>query len=215
MKQTLIGIILVIFLGTFFSPVLAHEFECPHPWDPITYDEIRKQAVYHCRNKAPDKINIKLINLLISIEKEYKVPSVLRGMLLAAACRESGYNPLAKGDYHINKSGKKYPRAIGLFQFWPWAEKKKAIDRTNPAVSAKFWMQRIVDRVEKAKKRCRFRNEKRQWLAAWVTAIRAPKEGGRCYEIPNHYRTLKKWHKNIRVIREDCHEEEYYGECDC
>tara|TARA_Y100000034_G_C6788253_1_gene352738 strand:- start:91 stop:738 length:648 start_codon:yes stop_codon:yes gene_type:complete len=215
MKQTLIGIAFVVLSGIFFSPVLAQEFECPHPWDPMTYEEIRKQAIHHCRNKSSEKINIAIIDLLISIEKEFDIPFEMRGMLLSAACHESGYNPNAKGDYRLTSTGKKRPKAIGILQFWPWAEKKKAIDRNDPAASARFWMQRIIERVPKAKKFCRFRNEKRQWLAAWVTAIRAPKEGGRCYEFPNHYRTLKKWHKNIRRIREECREEEYYGECDC
>ena len=172
--------------------------------DPITYEELRHQAVFHCKNRKPEEIDYKVIDLLIRIEYSYSPPVSLRGMLLAAACSESGFNPLAKGDYRSNKRGKKRPMAWGILQFWPWAEKKESVNRLDAEASAILWMKRISERVDKIKKQCRYRDNKRQWLAAWVTAIRAPKKGGRCYERPNHYKTLKRWHKQIRDIRRDC-----------
>ena len=179
--------------------------------DPISYEELRNHAVFNCKNRKPEKIDYSIIDLLISIEYSYSPPVSLRGMLLAAACSESGFNPLAKGDYRRNKRGNKRPMAWGILQFWPWAEKKELINRLDPKVSAELWMKRISERIDKIKKQCRYRDNKRQWLAAWVTAIRAPKKGGRCYERPNHYTVLKRWHEQIRDQRRDClewHEED-------
>ena len=48
------------------------------------------------------------------------------------------------------------------------------------------------------KRKCKFRAKKKVWIAAWVTAIRAPKAGGRCYEKPKHLRVLKKWKRAIK-----------------
>ena len=203
-------LVLFFLFGFLISiPVTAQSYDEPPLClnlvdDPITYEELRHHAVYNCKNRKPKDIDYDIIDLLISIEHSYSPPVSLRGMLLAAACSESGFNPLAKGDYRLNKKGKKHPRAWGILQFWPWAEKKELIDRLDPAAAAKLWMKRIHERVDKVRKQCRYRDNKRQWLAAWVTAIRAPKKGGRCYEKPNHYKLLKRWHKQIRDNRRDC-----------
>ena len=161
----------------------------------IKYSDVAYQAINNCPGKKASTVNQKLIWDLIKIENKYNPPESLRGMLLAAACQESKYNPHAKGDRKFSKTRK--PKAIGILQFWPWAN--KYIDRTNPFQSADFWMKRIVKQLSTSVKRnCKFRNEKRRWIAAWVTAIRYPKKGGRCYEKPKHYRLLKKWYRNIK-----------------
>tara|TARA_B100000131_G_scaffold46985_1_gene41697 strand:+ start:1029 stop:1604 length:576 start_codon:yes stop_codon:yes gene_type:complete len=168
------------------------------PEDQAAYEEIVEQATFNCpRIRNPEKVNQKLLWELVNIEREFNVPPVYRGMLLAAACHESGYNPNAKGDRKFSK--KRKPKAIGLLQFWKWAE--KYIDRTNPIESARFWMKRIKRQIPFIKKKCRWRSEKRIWLAAWVTAIRYPKKSGRCYEKPKHYYQLKKWKKAIEKKR--------------
>ena len=172
------------------------------PDSEITYEEIKHQAIWHCKNRSPEKVDEALIDLLIDVERAYEVPSQLRGMLLAAACMESGYNPAAKGDKKFSKNKKK-PMAIGIVQQWRWYEKYYGTDRTDPFSAADTWMQHIVSKLPKVTKQCRFKTEKKLWIAAWVTAIRAPKAGGRCYQKPNHYRLLRKWHRNIRLDRED------------
>lgn len=161
----------------------------------IKYADIVHQAINNCPGLSPDKVDEKLIWNLVEIENKYNPPESLRGMLLAAACQESKYNPNAKGDRKFSKTRK--PKAIGILQFWPWAN--KYIDRTNALESANFWMKRIVKQLDTSvRKNCKFRNIKRRWIAAWVTAIRYPKKGGRCYEKPKHYRLLKKWYRNIK-----------------
>ena len=165
----------------------------------VSYTDVAYQAIYKCPGLSASKVNKRLIWKLIKIEKKYNPPNSLRGMLLAAACQESKYNPNAKGDRKFSKY--REPKAIGILQFWPWAN--KYIDRTNPTQSADFWMKRIVKQLDTSVRRnCKFRNIKRKWIAAWVTAIRYPKKGGRCYEKPKHYSLLKKWYRNIKKQNE-------------
>ena len=168
---------------------------------PITYKEIADEAIYSCRNADWDKVDQKLIWQLINIEKKYNLPLSLRGMLLAAACHESGYNPKALGDRKFSK--KRIPKAVGLFQMWSWWEKKYNFDRTDPLASAEAYMKHVTKQLKSTKKKCKYskRQIKRNWLTAWATAIRAPKKNGRCGEKPKFYKMLRKWHKEVRLIR--------------
>ena len=168
-----------------------------------TYDEVLQEAIHNCRGVNPENVNIELLKALIEVEKEFSVPPEFKGMILAAACQESKYNPKAKGDRKFSKN-KKTPMAIGLLQLWPIYEKMfPGLDRTNPIESARGWMKHIVRQIPKVKRQCRYRTDLKVWLAAWVTGIRYKKPGGRCREVPNHHRTLKRWHRNIKLKREN------------
>jgi len=173
----------------------------------VTYDELHDQALFNCPYAKMTEEKEKIISQLIEIEKTFNPPPEMRGMLLAAACMESGYNPLAKGDHKFSKSRKR-PMAIGILQMWPIYEKMfPGLDRTNPKQAATGWMKHIVKKIPKVKRICGYKTDYKIWLAAWVTGIRAPKEGGRCKERPLHYRLLKRWHKNIKKDRKtaaDC-----------
>ena len=158
------------------------------------YASIVDQATYKCPYAKPEKVNVKLLWDLVKIEAKHNPPPELQGMLLAAACHESGYNPKALGDY-TKKT--RYPRAQGILQQWVWV-KKYGVDRFNPHQAAEFWMKHVVRQLKKVKKQCRFRSQKKLWIAAWVTSIRYPKTSGRCYERPLHLRILKKWQRNIK-----------------
>jgi len=167
--------------------------------DPISYEELLYYAMYDCKNnKEP---NIDLLLSLVEVEKTFNPPPSMRGMLLAAACMESGYNPYAKGDRKFSKN-KRTPMAIGILQMWPVYKRiQPGLDRTDPIASSYVWMQHIVSKIPKVKRQCRYKKPSRVWLAAWVTGIRYKKAGGRCKERPNHYRLLKKWHKKIKKDR--------------
>ena len=170
----------------------------------VTYEEIREQAILNCKNvKDISKIKEQVIDDLIEIEKSFNVPDEMRGMLLAAACSESGYNPKARGDHKFSKSKKK-PMAIGILQMWPWWESTKhgfGIDRTDHKAAARAWMTHVTSKLSKVKRQCRYKTPERQWVAAWVTAIRKPKATGRCNEKPLHLAILKKWHRLVKVER--------------
>ena len=165
-----------------------------------TYDLIFDEALYNCPNiKGSEDLRVDIVNLLISIESEYDLPCSMRGMLLAAACYESGYNSVALGDRKFSKKGR--PLAVGILQMWPWWENSRygyGINRRDPEQAARAWMDHIVKKIPKVKKTCRFKTQDRIWVAAWVHAIRKPKKGGRCLERPKHLRLLKKWHRNIK-----------------
>ena len=153
-----------------------------------------------CTRAKKKYLNRDLLVDLILMERAFGVPHKLRGMLLASACTESGYNPNAEGDHKFSK--KRKPKAIGLLQLWPWWEKPiskggYAVNRRDPLANAHAWMSHIKKQIPKVRKTCRIstKHVERIWRVAWVTAIRAPKKGGRCNEFPNHYRRLKRWKK--------------------
>ena len=171
--------------------------------EKVTYHEILLEAIHNCPHIKPENVNLNLMEDLIKIEKEFNVPADFRGMLLAAACQESGYNPNATGDRKFSKSGTK-PMAIGLLQMWPWWESKKfgfGINRRNHLEAAHAWLQHVVNQIPKIRRRCGFKTNKNIWRASWVTAIRYPSKNNRCWQSPRHYRLLKKWHKNIKIKR--------------
>ena len=158
----------------------------------ITYEELHDEALFNCPWAKMTVEKQKIIEQLIEIEKSFNPPPEMRGMLLAAACMESGFNPKAKGDRKFSKN-KKTPMAIGILQQWKIYEKIfPGMDRTNPKSAATTWMQHIVNRIPGVKKRCRHKTDAKIWLAAWVTGVRARKVGGRCGERPLHYRLLKR-----------------------
>lgn len=151
-----------------------------------------------CRNAKPEHKDENLLTDLLLMERHFGVPNDLRGMLLASACTESGYNPNAEGDHKFSKKGK--PKAIGLLQLWYWwtlpvERGGYAVDRRDPRANAFAWMSHIKKQYPKVRKKCKIsrKHVSRIWRVAWVTAIRAPKPEGRCNEFPTHYHRLKKW----------------------
>lgn len=170
-----------------------------HEEEEALYGELVYQAIDDCRTLSSAHVDEKLMWDLVRAEQRYDVPNELRGMLLAQACGESGFNRFAKGDW--TKSGNPRPRAIGLFQMWPWWESGYGIDRTEPKQVAHAYMKHVFLKLKKVRKQCKYRTNSRTWIAAWVTAIRAPKVGGRCKEVPKHLKILKRWHRNIKKLR--------------
>jgi hypothetical protein len=168
------------------------------------YEVIYEKALYECPYRNWKEVDGVLLWKLVEIEKKFQPPRQLRGMLLAAACRESGYNPKAKGDYRKGK-----PKAIGLLQQWPWAARFYKIDRNNPVQAADAWMQHVVRQLKHVRKKCKHKSAYKIWRAAWVTAIRAPKKNGRCNEESLHFHLLKKWK---RTIKKEQHSYEKYLE---
>lgn len=151
-----------------------------------------------CKRAKPQYKDERLLTDLLLMERYFEVPRDLRGMLLASACTESGYNPNAEGDHKFSKTGK--PKAIGLLQLWYWwtlpvERGGYAVDRRDPRANAHAWMSHIKKVYPKVRKKCKIsrKHVSRIWRVAWVTAIRAPKPEGRCNEFPNHYHRLKRW----------------------
>ena len=157
--------------------VLATLLVAAHPHhlddDVQDYAYILEQAE-NCKYSRGKEIDPGLLVTLARIEKSYNPPPELKGMLLAAACHESGFNPNALGDWRtVTRRGKKVrvAKAVGLFQMWPWWESKRHgydIDRRSPLEAAEAFMIHIMHQLPKVKKRCRWRRDHRQWVAAWA-----------------------------------------------
>lgn len=165
----------------------------------VIYDKdemLAEQAVYSCRCAiTTDKKLFRALEnarRLLAVERQHNIPEFMIGMTLAAACSESCYNDKAEGDHKFSKRGK--PKAIGILQLWPWVEKYGVV-RTNLESSASFWLKHIQKQLPKVKKRCKPRTKTLAWKQAWVTAVRAPKKGGRCREVTKHWRRFKKIQK--------------------
>ena len=176
-----------------------------YDYDPLI--EQAKNCSRITKTLKPEQLEHILYGLA-SIEQDYfhgtgfEIPEELRGMLLATACWESGYNSNAKGDWKT-KRGKKIPMAVGMLQFWPWAEKKYDFDRADYLESAYVWMTHLKE-VRKKDLCPKHFSEKQKWLAAWTQMSRGrlTKENRfRCYERTRHWKLLKKWKKTIKNIQ--------------
>ena len=174
------------------------------------YSDLINEA-YECRNAKQKVLDTGIVEKLVEIEdlyfQAYRIPEDLRGMLLAAACVESGYDARAKGDWKITFKTKKHPRAKGILQFWHWAEKEYGLNRLDPIQSAHVWMIHVAN--TRHKDRCRgYRlTNKQKWLGAWAQAVRGrlTKENRyRCFQRTKHWKKLKKWKRNIKKYAPGC-----------
>jgi hypothetical protein len=103
-------VLLVAAIALIAFPAQGREFIKPIKSAQIntgpTYDEIHDEALFNCPWAKMTEEKQKIISKLIEIEKRFSPPPEMRGMLLAAACMESGFNPKAKGDRKFSKSKK-------------------------------------------------------------------------------------------------------------
>ena len=167
-----------------------------------------------CKNITVPVVYRSTLAYFLEVESRY-LPKELKGLSLAAACVESGFNPNARGDFRkwdnaSNKSveckeGQKrcHAKAIGAFQFWPWAD--KYIDRNDMFASAEFWAQRVRIQVKQVHKHCRYYpyDYKRAggmvyriWSAAEARAVRGPGKK-RCRERTLHWKLWVKWRAEV------------------
>ena len=174
------------------------------------YSDLINEA-YECRNAKQRVLDTGIIEKLVEIEdfyfQAYKIPEDLRGMLLAAACVESGYDARAKGDWKITFKTKKHPRAKGILQFWHWAEKEYGLNRLDPIQSAHVWMVHVANTRDKNRCRSYKLTNKQKWLGAWAQAVRGrlTKENRyRCFQRTKHWKKLKKWKRNIKNYVPGC-----------
>lgn len=173
--------------------VPAKDEVCEIPHTEVEDQELIETAVHVCypeMKKVPEQYFINAAKLL-KVEAEMSVPDEMRGMTLAAACVESGFNDKAEGDHRFSKDGKT-PMAIGILQMWPCYEKAYKVDRKDVESSAKGWLTHISRQLPSVRKRCNTKDDKNLWRLAWVHGVRAPKAGGRCNENVSHWRLFTK-----------------------
>lgn len=139
-----------------------------------------------------NKASRAMMEELFRIEAEAGIKGEARGLVAAAACNESGFNPKALGDWfkigmpHTRENRcKNYqrgctPTSFGLMQFKPWAKKHIRKYASNPKMkeprfdwraSAKYWALHVVAQIPRVKRECRYTEEIDIWRAAHRTAI--------------------------------------------
>mgnify|MGYP001182686921 CR=1 FL=1 len=171
--------------------------------DDLDSDDLRLsiEAVYSCacavRNYETTSRALINAKRLLAVERSIGVPEIMIGMSLAAACSESCYNDFALGDHKFSKN--REPKAVGILQLWPWVH-RYGVDRKDLESSAGFWLSHIMRLHSKTVKKCKPRTKLLSWRQAWVTGVRAPKKGGRCREVPKHWRNFKKIQKIKKAI---------------
>jgi len=167
----------------------------PHDLTPLE-DAIVDRAMKCDRSRTtPDRA---LLEDMLLYERNFGVPDAMRGMVLAAACHESGLNPDAEGDHKFSKRGRS--KAIGILQQWAWWEGPVyRIDRRDPRQAARAWIAHVHRQIEKVRKPCGLTQDHQReslWRVAWVTAVYAPKKDPRCFfkrREHRHFKRLKKW----------------------
>ena len=158
-------------------------------------EAILNQAM-KCGRARPDRLDRALLRDMLRIEEGFDVPLRVRGMVLVAACHESGYDPLAAGDRKFNARGE--PMAIGILQQWPWwaSIARGRLNRRDPRSAARAWVAHVVKQVPKVKQRCRLTKPSQTddlWRVAWITAVRSPSKGGRCRDSSEHWARFLRW----------------------
>ena len=196
-------------------PVSGETFDEPEPYTlllpPIieapvviqreTHESPLEKAVLDqamlCAGANPKHLNRKLFQDMLGYEVEYGVPVQMRGMVLAAACHESKFDPGSEGDHKFSKRGK--PLAIGILQQWPWWSNSPTgpkINRRNPREAARAWVAHVVSEIPKVRRGChiyRANQVEKLWRIAWVTAVRAPSSVPRCRQYPLHWTLFQEW----------------------
>lgn len=151
-----------------------------------------------------------MVKELLHFEREAGIPDVVRGISVAAACNESGFFPMAKGDWKHELTrrpcskaqrddGACYFTSGGMFQFGGWAKKRlrslgaKTFDpRFDWRASAVFWTSHVAKQVPRVRAVCpkiqkgwHKASEVDIWKAAHKTAIVKPlclayRSNGKC-----------------------------------
>ncbi len=168
---------------------------------PITDVELMHQALYSCRHlskKRRAKIDLKMFQRMLQLERENKVPVEFRGMTLAKACIESGYTSGIRGDCKKDNC-----KAVGIIQLWPWT-RRFGVDRNDPYASVRFLLERVQVGLKYLHRKCpHVKGRLPRYQLAWLRINRGPKQHGkqRCEGLPHGLRLLKKWQKNIDRAR--------------
>ena len=166
---------------------------CPVPNVEAEDQELAETFVNECFSGSKNIDTQLYVNAskLLNVETNFGVPDAMRGITLAAACIESGFDPHAEGDHRFSKDGKT-PMAIGILQMWPWFEKSYHVDRRDLVSASSTWLKHVKRQTASVKKNCGASTDAEIWRLAWVHGVRAPKKGGRCNENVSHWRFFKR-----------------------
>lgn len=183
----------------------------------FTDDALIAQIRFNCPYRKGRYRSEEFARFLLQVEREAGFPPVVRGLLAAFACKESGYEFRAKGDHKFSKSGK-FPKARGMYQFWGWAKKhikklyKSDVNklrvswwkrvplrdfRLDPVYASIYCAEHIARQVKKVKRDCKAKNVERIWRIAEARVARG-RNKLRCKDKTSHFKLMKKWQKIAR-----------------
>ncbi len=174
------SIIIATLLTAQFAGVHTEARNAPE----VTYFDVARQAIFNCPTYKNNVVRIKptLVFDLIGIERKYKVPESLRGILLASACQ----NNVLSGDIIPLRHwihGKKQIISINF--------DRQKINRFFHQKIADIWMTRIVEKLPLGGKKCGKLSEADKWKVAW-------ERGFGCHKKPKNFKLLRSWHTNIK-----------------
>jgi hypothetical protein len=179
---------------------------------------LERAAIEQCPNRYARDVPRDVLVELWRIDRS-GLPEAARGLVLAAACNESGYRASGKcGD-----AG----RSCGMFQLMKWTipglraiGAKGADPRLDWRAAARFYVSRVVRQIPRVRRHCRGRRgyatrESMLWASAVQTAVRAPKcaernTAGRCVRrVPRcarrgsryeakHWARLRQWRQWVQ-----------------
>jgi len=174
------SIIIVALLTTQVAAVHTEARNTPE----VTYFDVAKQAIFNCPTYKNNIVRAKptLVFDLIGIERKYKVPESLRGILLASACQ----NNVLSGD-------------IVPLRYWIQGKKQMINVNFDQQKTSRFihqkiadiWMTKIVEKLSLVEKKCGKLSETDKWKVAW-------ERGFGCHKKPKNFKLLRSWHTNIR-----------------
>ena len=181
-KSAMVGLYIILFLiGG--GPALSSP-----PSKGPSYESLERMAASACP-RASKSFKRAILGELVEIEKTIPIPSSARGIILAAACMESGYRVRPRcGD-----KGK----SCGMFQVRTWLSKRYAVDRYDYKGVARALLTHILRSTGKAKRKCgRLGKVRLFWIAySWIT--RGP-QGWTCYGASKHRRLLRRWRWRLK-----------------
>jgi hypothetical protein len=165
--------------------------------ETVTYYELAEQAIFNCPayKKKATTIKPTVVFDLVGIERKFKVPPSLKGMLLAHACT---YESLA-GDISSLRYWKGINPEIKKKTIFDIASNQKLtrFNRFHFQRTADVWMRRVVDKLDKTKKKCTKNDESCNWIKAWLNSVKNYKKSPK-----KEIKLLKGWHKNIKKTRQ-------------
>jgi len=174
--------------------------------EEISYFEVAEQAIFNCPTYKNNLTKVKpsVVFDLVGIERKFRVPSELRGMMLAHACTHSGLDG-SISTLRYWRTDKDQNKVKTIFDLAD-NQKLTRFNRFQFQRTADVWMRRVVKGLDKNKKRCLKGDESCSWINAWLNSVKKYKKSPK-----KEYKLLKTWHQKIKERKQP----KRHAACNC